>query len=135
MHPLFIKIIAMDQNKLEKLEKIKNYLENEDVAGLSKYVERIGPGVKNDEDFQDIFVELNGKNYDQALFITEDIILSIDDHDLEDDYDKMDLEEFNDFNEKDDFVLEDPEEDFDDFNEEQFDDDLSFFEEKDDDYF
>lgn len=125
----------MDQNKLEKLEKIKNYLENDDVSGLNKYIERIGPGVKNDEDFQDIFDEFRNKNYDQALFLTEEIIYSTDDTGIEDDYDKLDLEDFNGFDDKDDFVLDDPEDDFADLNEEQFDDDLSFFEEKDDDYF
>jgi hypothetical protein len=124
----------MDQKKIEKLENIKNYLENDDITGLNKYVERIRPSVAADEDFLDIFEELKGKNYDQALFLTEEIIFDTDEDDAgyEDDFDKMEVDEFE---EKDEFMLEDPEEPFEDFNEGQFDDDLTFFEDKDDDYF
>jgi hypothetical protein len=132
----------MDQKKLEKLENIKNYLENDDITGLTKYVERIKPTIKSDEDFLEIFEELKNKNYDQALFITEDIILDTDDNDFADDYDKVDLE---DFDEKSDMLVEGPApgedlEDFtddfnDDFAEDQFDDDLTYFEDKDDDYY
>lgn len=125
----------MDQKKIEKLENIKNYLENDDITGLTKYVERIRPTVNNDEDFQDIFEELKNKNYDQALFLTEEIIFDTDEGDFEDDFDKMDIDDIDDFETKDEFTLEDPDENFDDFNEEQFDDDLTYFEDKDDDYF
>jgi len=130
----------MDQKKLEKLENIKNYLENDDIAGLNKYVERIKPTVKSDEDFLEIFEELKNKNYDQALFITEDIILDTDDHDFVDDYDKVDLD---DFDEKSDLLIEGPGDEIEDFNEDlndafsedQFDDDLTYFEDKEDDYY
>jgi hypothetical protein len=125
----------MDQKKLEKLENIKNYLENDDIAGLNKYVERIKPVVKEDEDFLDIFEELKNKNYDQALFLTEEVIYDTDsgEEEFEDDFDKLDLD---DLEQKDDFLFEDPEENFEDFSEEQqFDDDLTFYEDKDDDYF
>jgi hypothetical protein len=124
----------MDQKKLEKLENIKNYLENDDIVGLNKYVERIKPSVKEDEDFQDIFEELKNKNYDQALFLTEEVIYDTDAEEdtFSEDFEKFDLEEFE---EKDDFAFENPEENFEEFNEEQFDDDLSFYEDKDDDYF
>jgi hypothetical protein len=131
----------MDQKKLEKLENIKNYLENDDVAGLNKYVERIKPNVKTDEDFLEIFEELKNKNYDQALFITEDIIHDTDEGDnYEDDYDKVDLD---DFDEKEDMMMDGPGENLEDFDEDlndaftedQFDDDLSYFEDKDDDYY
>jgi hypothetical protein len=124
----------MDQKKLEKLENIKNYLENDDIAGLNKYVERIKPVVKEDEDFLDIFEELKNKNYDQALFLTEEVIYDTDsgEEEFEDDFDKLDLD---DLEQKDDFLFEDPEENLEDFNEEQFDDDLTFYEDKDDDYF
>ncbi len=125
----------MDQKKIEKLENIKNYLENDDITGLTKYVERIRPTVNNDEDFQDIFEELKNKNYDQALFLTEEIIFDTDEGDFEDDFDKMDIDDIDDFETKDEFTLEDSDENFDDFNEEQFDDDLTYFEDKDDDYF
>jgi hypothetical protein len=141
LHPLSNPIqISMDQKKLEKLENIKNYLENDDITGLNKYVDRIKPIVKTDEDFLEIFEELKNKNYDQALFITEDIILDTDDNDFVDDYDKVDLD---DFDEKTDLMIEGPGEDLEDFNEDlndafsedQFDDDLSYFEDKDDDYY
>ncbi len=131
----------MDQKKLEKLENIKNYLENDDITGLNKYVERIRPTIKNDEDFLEIFEELKNKNYDQALFITEDIILDTDEEDFVDDYDKVDLD---DFDEKSDLMIEGPAgEDLEDFNddfsdgfaEDQFDDDMTYFEDKDDDYY
>lgn len=135
MHPLSNPFLPMDQKKIEKLENIKNYLENDDITGLTKYVERIRPTVNNDEDFQDIFEELKNKNYDQALFLTEEIIFDTDEGDFEDDFDKMDIDDIDDFETKDEFTLEDPDENFDDFNEEQFDDDLTYFEDKDDDYF
>ena len=124
----------MDQKKLEKLENIKNYLENDDIVGLNKYVERIKPAVKEDEDFQDIFEELKNKNYDQALFLTEEVIYDTDTEEdaFSEDFDKYDLE---DLEEKDEFAFENPEENFEEFNEEQLDDDLSFYEDKDDDYF
>jgi hypothetical protein len=140
LHPLFKPItLKMDQKKLEKLENIKNYLENDDIAGLNKYVERIKPTIKNDEDFLEIFEELKNKNYDQALFITEDIILDTDDNDFVDDYDKVDLD---DFDEKADILIEGPGEELedftddfnDDFSEDQF-DDLPYYEDKDDDYY
>lgn len=130
----------MDQKKLEKLENIKNYLENDDITGLNKYVERIKPTVKSDEDFQEIFEELKNKNYDQALFLTEDIILDTDDpSEFEDDFDKVDLDEFSD---KDDIILDEPSDNYEDFaedfnddlTEDQF-DDMTYYEDKDDDYY
>jgi hypothetical protein len=129
----------MDQKKLEKLENIKNYLENDDITGLSKYIDRIRPSVKEDEDFLEIFEEFKNKNYDHALFLTEDIILDVDEPDIVDDFDKVDLD---DFDVKDDLLLDEPgdnyedfTEDFsEDFTEDQF-DDLPFFEDKDDDYY
>lgn len=129
----------MDQKKLEKLENIKNYLENDDINGLNKYIERIKPTIKEDEDFTDIFEELKNKNYDQALFITEDILLDADDEDFEDDYDKVD---FDDMEDKDEMMMDEPGdnlediEDFnDDFGDDQFDDDFSDYGDKDDDFY
>jgi hypothetical protein len=129
----------MDQKKLEKLENIKNYLENDDIAGLNKYVERIKPAIKEDEDFLEIFDELKNKNYDQALFLTEEFIFEVDDAEFVDDFDKVDLDDFDD---KDSLMLDEPgenledfTEDFsDDFAEDQF-DDLPYFEDKEDDYY
>lgn len=127
----------MDQKKLEKLENIKNYLENDDIIGLNKYIERIKPIVKDDEDFLEIFEEFKNKNYDQTLFLTEEIIFDVNDSEFVDDFDKMDL---HDFSEKDDLLPENLDDNFEDFNddfsedltEDQF-DDLPFYENKDDD--
>jgi hypothetical protein len=129
----------MDQKKLEKLENIKNYLENDDIIGLNKYIERIKPTVKDDEDFLDIFEEFKNKNYDQTLFLTEEIIFDADDSEFVDDFDKVDLDEFS---EKDDLIPEDLDANFEDFTgdftgdlaEDQF-DDLPFYEDKDEDYY
>lgn len=141
LHPLFTIIVTMDQKKLEKLENIKNYLENDDISGLNKYIERIKPMVKDDEDFQDIFEELKGKNYDQALFLAEEFIYETDEdsENFGDDFDKVDLEDFDD---KNDLMLEGPGDDLeefdedlnDDFSEDQY-DDLAYYEDKDDDYY
>ena len=130
----------MDQKKLEKLENIKNYLENDDISGLNKYIERIKPAVKDDEDFQDIFEELKSKNYDQALFLAEEFIYETDEDDYSDDYDKVDIDDFED---KNDLMLEEPGDDLEDFNEEDLNDDmeedqfddLPYYEDKDDDYY
>jgi hypothetical protein len=129
----------MDQKKLERLENIKNYLENDDINGLNKYIDRIRPHVKEDEDFTEIFDEFKNKNYDQALFLTEEFIYEADDSDFEDDFDKMDLDDFAD---KDDLLIENPGENFEDFPEdfnedlaEDHFDDLPYFEDKDDDYY
>jgi hypothetical protein len=129
----------MDQKKLEKLENIKNYLENDDIAGLTKYIERIKPTVKDDEDFLDIFEEFKNKNYDQTLFLTEEIIFDSSDAEYVDDFDKVEIDEFT---EKDDLIPENLDDNFDDFagdfnediTEDQF-DDLPFYEDKDDDYY
>lgn len=141
LHPLFTIIVTMDQKKLEKLENIKNYLENDDISGLNKYIERIKPMVKDDEDFQEIFEELKGKNYDQALFLAEEFIYETDEdsENFGDDFDKVDLEDFDD---KNDLMLEGPGDDLeefdedlnDDFSEDQY-DDLAYYEDKDDDYY
>jgi len=129
----------MDQNKLEKLENIKNYLENDDIIGLSKYIERIRPIVKDDEDFLEIFEEFKNKNYDQTLFLTEEIIFDVNDPEFVDEFDQMDL---HDLNEKDDLLPENLDDNFeaftDDFSEdltEDHFDDLPFYEDKDDDYY
>lgn len=130
-------ILKMDQKKLEKLENIKNYLENDDIVGLNKYIERIKPIVKDDEDFLEIFEEFKNKNYDQTLFLTEEIIFDVNDSEFVDDFDKMDL---HDFSEKDDLLPENLDDNFEDFNddfsedltEDQF-DDLPYYENKDDD--
>jgi hypothetical protein len=118
----------MDIKKLEKLENIKNFLENDDIGALNRYVEKIKPLIKGDEDFEEIFQELLGKNYDQALLITEDIIYEMKGQSRDTD---EDFEDVADFEEDDDFMYNNKEEDFGDIGV----DDGSFFDDKDDDYF
>jgi len=122
--------MKMNQKKLESLGNIKNYIENDDITGLNKYIERIKSKVGEDEDFLDIFEEVQNKNYDQALFLTEEIIFGADENDYMNGFDKMDLDDLED---KEDFILDDDIDDIEDFNNDDF-DDLTFDEDKDDDY-
>lgn len=132
MHPLLSQItMKMDQKKLEKLANIKNYIENDDITGLNKYIERIKPKVGEDEDFLDIFEEVQNRNYDQALFLTEEIIFGADEDYYMDGFDKLDLDDFED---KEGFILDDDIDNLEDFNSDDF-DDLTFDNEKDDDFF
>jgi len=133
LHPLLKPIASkMDRKKFEKMGHIKNYLENDDLNGLTKYIDRIKPTVKKDEDFQDIFDEVKNKNYDQALFLVEEYAFNSDDPGFEDNFDKDDL---NHLSEKDVILMDEPGdnyEDFieditDDFSEDQF-DDLPYYE-------
>jgi len=131
LHPLLLQItMKMNQKKLESLGNIKNYIENDDITGLNKYIERIKSKVGEDEDFLDIFEEVQNKNYDQALFLTEEIIFGADENDYMNGFDKMDLDDLED---KEDFILDDDIDDIEDFNNDDF-DDLTFDEDKDDDY-
>ena len=123
--------MKMDQKKLEKLANIKNYIENDDITGLNKYIERIKPKVGEDEDFLDIFEEVQNRNYDQALFLTEEIIFGADEDYYMDGFDKLDLDDFED---KEGFILDDDIDNLEDFNSDDF-DDLTFDNEKDDDFF
>ena len=118
----------MDIKKLEKLENIKNFLENDDIGALNRYVEKIKPLIKSDEDFEEIFQELKDKNYDQALLVTEDIIFEMKGQSRDSD---EDYEDVADFEEDDDFIYNGKEEDFGDIGM----DDGSYFDDKDDDYF
>jgi hypothetical protein len=123
--------MKMDRKKLEKLANIRNYIENDDITGLNKYIERIKPKVGEDEDFLDIFEEVQNRNYDQALFLTEEIIFDTDEDDYMDGFNKLDLDDFED---KEDFILDEDVDDLEDFNGDEF-DDLGFDDDKDDDFF
>jgi hypothetical protein len=129
LHPLSSNNFPkMDIKKLEKLENIKNFLENDDIGALNRYVEKIKPLIKSDEDFEEIFQELKDKNYDQALLVTEDIIFEMKGQSRDSD---EDFEDVADFEEDDDFIYNGKEEDFGDIGM----DDGSYFDDKDDDYF
>jgi hypothetical protein len=121
----------MDPNKLEQLETIRKFLEKDDIPGLNRFIEKINSLVKKDEDFQDIFAEVKDKNYEQALFLAEDIIYEIKDADMHGDFEEVEDLEMEDFNQDDDFLIE-GEENFEDINVDSF-DDLSYLDEKDED--
>ena len=122
----------MDLKKLEKLENIRNFLENDNIPGLKRYIEKIQPLVKNDEDFEEVFEELSSKNYDRALHITEDIIFDLKGQSRDDDTETFsDLEEFD---EDDDFMYNDKDGDFEDLGLDSLEGD-NFFEDQDDDYY
>ena len=119
----------MDQNKLERLETIRKFLEIDDHQGLNRFIDRIAPNVKKDEDFQDIIEEIKSKNFEQALYLTEDIIYEIKDSDFDQDYE--DEISIDDFEEKDDYGI-DEDSDFEDLKMNDF-DDLDFIDDKDED--
>ena len=130
LHPLCsINYYDMDIKKLEKLENIRNFLENDHIAALNRYVEKIRPLVAKDLDFEEIFEELKNKNWDQAMLITEDIIYEMKGQSRDDEYD--DLEEFD---EEDDFNYEDGNaEDFGDIGMGSF-DDGDYYDDQNDDF-
>ena len=121
----------MDQNKLERLEAIRKYLEKDDQEGLNRFLDKIDGSVKKDEDFQDIIAEIHSRNYEQALFLTEDIIYEMKDADMKGDFEEVEELDADEFNDEDDFMIE-GDENFEDINVDSL-DDLSLFEEKDDD--
>ena len=123
----------MEQKKLEYLENIRKYIEQDDIKGLSGYIEKIKSKVKKDPDFQDIFEELRNKNYDQALFLTEEYIYDLKDQEFDEDFGEVQI---NDLDEKENFYYEDNPEDsqFEDFTDDQF-IDTSYYGDKDDDYY
>ena len=117
----------MEQKKLEKLENIKSYLESDNIGALNRYIEKIKPNVKNDEDFQDIFEELKIKDYDQALLLTEEVIFDL--RNIDDDDDNEDSYSRDDYDDKDDMYY--GSDDFNDLGVDQM-DDMGFYDDKDD---
>jgi hypothetical protein len=121
----------MDHKKLEKLENIRNFLENDNIGALNRYIVKIKPLVVKDDDFDELFSELNAKNYDRALLITEDVIFEIKGTKRNDDSD--DYSYLDDFEENDDFMYNEKEAGIDDLELGAFDGD-SFFDDQEDDY-
>ncbi len=119
----------MEQKKLEKLENIKSYLESDNIGALNRYIDKIKPSVKSDEDFQDIFEEVKTKDYDQALLLTDEVIFDIRNIDDDDDDTKTDSYSSDDYEDKDDMFY--GSDDFGDLGVDQM-DDLSFYDDKDD---
>jgi len=120
----------MDIKKLERLENIRNFLENDNIPALIRYVDKIKPLLKKDEDFEEVFEEIQNKNWDQALLVTEDIIFDMKGQSKNDDYDEA--EEFD--GDEDDFIYDNKDDDFGDLGLDSF-DDGDFYDDKDDDYF
>jgi hypothetical protein len=121
----------MDLKKLEKLENIRNFLENENIGGLNRYVEKIKQSVSKDEDFKELFSELSEKNYDRALLVTEDIIFEMKGTSRDDDTD--DYSYSDDYEDNDDFMYNESDADISDLELDSFEED-SFFDDQDDDY-
>lgn len=125
----------MESKMLEKLENIKNFLENDDITGLTKYIDKFKPNVKNDEDFQDIIAEIKDKNYDQALFLTEEFIYDLKEKEFNEEFEDSLMDDYSDnYEGKDDFPYENIEEGLDGLNTDQM-DDMSFYEDLDEDYY
>jgi len=64
----------MDDIKLDYLERMKSLLDKDDIANLNKYIARIKKKVEGDPIFQEIFAEVENKNYDLAFNIIEESI-------------------------------------------------------------
>jgi hypothetical protein len=131
LQPLFQQFFAMDIKKLDRLENIRNFLENDNVGALNRYIEKIRPLVSKDEDFQELFKELSEKNYDRALLVTEDIIYEMKGtrrDDESDDYNSLD-----DFEVNDDFMYDESDPDFSDLDLDTF-EEGNFFDDQDDDF-
>lgn len=123
--------MPMDQNKLERLEAIRKYLEKDDQDGLNRFLDKIGVIVKKDEDFQDIIAEVRSKNFEQALFLTEDIIYEIKESDMKGDFEDSEDFDAEEYTEEDEFLISE-EESFDDINVDSL-EDMTYYEDKEDD--
>ena len=64
----------MDTRKFEYLEAIRESIELGDYDELKDYVEDIRERVKNDTDFEEIFLEINSGKFQQVIPLIDDII-------------------------------------------------------------
>ncbi len=86
----------MDDLKLDYLERIKTLLEKDDVSNLTKYIARIKKSVENDPNFEEIIAEIDNKNYDLALNITEEVLYENSDNEFNEVYAKDSSDDMND---------------------------------------
>ena len=64
----------MDTRKFEYLETIRETIETGDYEELDDYVEDIREQVKNDPEFQELFVEIKSRNYGDAISLIDEFI-------------------------------------------------------------
>jgi len=64
----------MNTRKFEYLETIRETVEQGDYEELKDYVEDIRDAVKQDPDFQELFMELNSGRYQDVIPLIDDII-------------------------------------------------------------
>ena len=76
----------MDDIKLDYLERLKSLLEKEDISILNKYILKIKKNVENDHNFEEVFSEIDKKNYDLALNIVEELIYENSDREFTEEY-------------------------------------------------
>ena len=73
----------MEDYKIDYLERIKTLLDKQDVAGLDKFMLKIKARIEGDQSFNELKAEIETKNYDMALAITEELIYDNTNEDLE----------------------------------------------------
>lgn len=64
----------MDTRKFEYLETIREAIEQGDYEEVNDYVTDIRDAVKDDPDFQDLFVEVSSGKYQEVMSLIDDII-------------------------------------------------------------
>lgn len=64
----------MDTRKFEYLETIRETIEMGDYEELDDYVEDIRDQVKGDPEFQELFGEINSKNYGDVISLIDEFI-------------------------------------------------------------
>jgi hypothetical protein len=95
----------MDTRKFEYLEAIRESIELGDYEELKDYMEDIREKVKNDADFEEIFLEISSGKYQQVISIIDDLIykemqeefqaIGEDDDNDEPDFSEEDLKNFS----------------------------------------
>ena len=64
----------MDTRKFEYLETIRESIELGELEELRDYVGRIRHKVRNDTDFEDIFLEISSGKYERVISLIDDLI-------------------------------------------------------------
>lgn len=90
----------MDTRKFEYLETIRETIEQGDYEELKDYITDIHEAVKNDPDFEEIFMEVNSGKYSEVVPLIDDIIYremqaEFDELDDDDEPSTPDLNEFS----------------------------------------
>jgi hypothetical protein len=64
----------MNTRKFEYLETIRETIEQGDIEELKDYIDEIRERVKHDQDFEEIFLEINSGRYQDVIKLIDDII-------------------------------------------------------------